>query len=370
MQEQLIELLQLKPTGRAAGKPYLQLQREIEAANKGQPGLTVDRRKLALMVQQPVTFGFDELQALDTYLATQGKSLSAIFRRPTILESIAAAERKEVTFFLGSKPREGFNFLSHWDARAMADVLRGIERSDKGSQAIRFDVLDVPLETRATMDQHGEEWFQEEEWCRWFEGPEAPSLVCIGSPRASHVSEIMLARMFQVLSFNPTIARSSARRLPFLFVWPPEPFADVPSSFARCSDEYPGRPAGSGDARWGFGGLHVLGEPQPYWSSWDAPAWREYGVIAAQRRRTGQVWLYIGGVSGPSTYAAARALSSVTATLPPGADDAPVLWIVVEADVQRDAPRNGETEGDLRRVTGQKPFRQPHIWRPEGSAAG
>ena len=62
---------------------------------------------------------------------------------------------------------------------------------------------------------------------------------------------------------------------------------------------------------------------------------RSYGVIAAQRRPEGQIWVVIAGLTGPGTYAAATCLNAVEAPLPNAEDPhrGQVLWAVVEATV-------------------------------------
>jgi hypothetical protein len=49
----------------------------------------------------------------------------------------------------------------------------------------------------------------------------------------------------------------------------------------------------------------------------DAQPWDSLGVIAAQRRRGGHVWVVLSGVSGPMTLAAGRLLAQIRNPLPP-----------------------------------------------------
>jgi hypothetical protein len=92
--------------------------------------------------------------------------------------------------------------------------------------------------------------------------------------------------------------------------------------------------------------------------------WSDCAVIAAQRRRTGQVWVVLCGLSGPATYGAARALKSIAAALPRGdmSSHSPVLWAVVEVGLERT-----QVQGDNRRVVSQRVTQGPAAWPAEGS---
>jgi hypothetical protein len=368
IQVELVSMLDLKRSAREEGKAYLALENEIWEASGRRKGMKIDRRKLSRMAADvPVTFTFSELQALDHYLAQKGMSLVQAFRRPTILESFGTARNRTVAFFLGSKPIGQFNFLSHWDARALAYLLRGIERSGQG---ILFDLEDIPLKPRDALGVDPAATFEGEPWRALVDDrPDSPSLCAIGSPRASHLSEFLLANLFQVRPFDPDASRSTRARPgrpPFLFIVPRRSFEEAPpSSFLRCSDEYPNRPPDSPNGRWGVGGLDVEGKL--YWINWDEEEWDEYAIIAVGRRSTGQVWLYVGGASGPSTYAAAREIEYLTATLPQGplGEDSPVLWGVVKVHVRREDSREANAPGDKRRVRRgreETQFYGPYLW--------
>ena len=87
--------------------------------------------------------------------------------------------------------------------------------------------------------------------------------------------------------------------------------------------------------------------------------WTAHGIVAAQRRSTGQIWVVVAGMSGPGTYAGARLMSAVTAALPPPArgHHSPTLWVRVEVNVDRSEPG-----GDNRAVKANKVVGKPQFW--------
>ena len=78
-------------------------------------------------------------------------------------------------------------------------------------------------------------------------------------------------------------------------------------------------------------------------------SWAVPGIIAAQRRAAGNVWLVLAGLAGPATFAAADLVKRIAAELPwREGTPSEVLWIPIKAKVKVD-PAN-KVGGDVRRV--------------------
>ncbi len=74
-----------------------------------------------------------------------------------------------------------------------------------------------------------------------------------------------------------------------------------------------------------------------------------YGIIAAQRRESGALWIVVAGVTGPGTYAASRLLGSHPGVpnRQPAEPSAPI-WTPVIASVCEGEPRETATVADAR----------------------
>jgi hypothetical protein len=303
----------------------------------------VERRKLAKIVNCPeqVSLTLAELRAIDRYLEPFGEGLARnpIFEKPDILQSIAATG--DILFLLGAKPDEE-PYFSLWDVISMAEIQR---RLYFYSRSIHLDLHYVQLSTPDTVTQ-GVRPAMIESCAEHLEGRR--SVVCIGSPRANHATEVMLARMFGVEPFKQTAVHHP--RVPFHFVWA-EPLP-LDSAFAVPAAEIAEVDAGVADlaSRDGCRALRV--ERQAFLAELPAgSSYTSYAITAVQRRPNGAVWVVISGISGPSTYAAARALASLAAALPgPVAGKAsPILWAAVTAtvDVSGRGPRRLRRNGIL-----------------------
>jgi hypothetical protein len=89
-----------------------------------------------------------------------------------------------------------------------------------------------------------------------------------------------------------------------------------------------------------------------------------YAIVAAQRRRSGRVWMVIAGLTGSATYAAAQAVESIRADLPQPelgelCELSPIVWAVIEAIVEVD--RDSEPRG-MRRLVSQRIIGEPRRW--------
>ena len=369
-QARLIKLLQKEVEGWGS---YIRLEAEIKKANRETPGLSIDRRKLTAIVNgEDVKFTFQEIHALDVYITRQG--LSPLFEKPSILESLA--RKRCVKFLLGAKRHEETTDVSRWDVRAMAILQRSIDRHSNAIAGLRFETIDVLLPQQlepasgvavGTFDPlkqfAGEEWLPVVE-----EQTEAASLVCIGSPRACVAAELMLGKMFQVAPFKSQ-ANSRFETPPFRFIW--SKLVGTHSSFARIEE----RPDDSNALP------HAVGveiESKRIYSDSDGPdTWKVYGLLAAQRRMSGEVWLVVAGLTGGATEATAQFLKTFDDDLPPADPQAhsKVLWAVVEAEIgpqtTKDgaatgsdgrSPLNKSLTGDDRKIASWKLFRKPELF--------
>ena len=343
-----------------SGRGYEKLARDIEAANAGYPDRKVDRRKLKKLAEDPENsvLSMRELRALDAFFSPLGEGLGdkPIFEKQRILESMS--EVGEVTFMLGSTPRQDQrNDLSRWDARSMACLLHDLGRC---GAPLRYEINDVlrtsPVNVRKLNSQ---------DWHQVIHKEDGPSLISIGSPRACQATEIILAEMFNVAPFEkPTM---HTERLPFHFVWSPDVANNFASSFTISGEDLKSldlRLAKEvmSNTAWAF----KLGSEKPFRYPRKSQEWPNmYGVIVAQRRKGGQVWLVVAGISGPTTHAAAQMVKSITHALPRAdkrGEHGPPLWVAVAADVKM-VP--GRKQGDNRVISNVSLVGDPKIWDPD-----
>jgi hypothetical protein len=318
-------------------KSYSGLANLIAEANAGHEDRKIDRRKLKRLIDgEAVSLTLSELLALDAFLTPLGEGLSdkPLFERPTLVRSLV--ENAHVTLVLGAYARAEHrrNDLSRWDVRSMVHVLRAIEKLRSGTQV---DVDDVLSEAEAP----------ETPPCL---GESGPSVCSIGSPRACHATEIMLAEMFGVKPFE----QDSTHPVPFRFVWSPKASVPRASSFQtsieriRSLDAELASDLLSDKAR---GVLQVEDRLYPDRSGPDVQRWISHGIVAVQRRANGHVWMACAGLTGPATYAcAAAAAGELTGAVPAARSrHSPVRWDVIECTIQS----NPGIGGDPRDVTSQ-----------------
>jgi hypothetical protein len=296
----------------------------------------------------------EELCALDRYLEPFGEGLAynPFFERASVLQAIADA-RKPVTFLLGSKPTPDLERLSldHWDVNALAEVQRGVNNFAPG---VLFDIRDVLLHddlAAARQSVQGGAWAS-------LVRDDGPSLVCLGSGRACHAAELLLARMFGTTPFHHAAATKPA--LPFHFTWPEGLDHLFPSAFRYTADELEGldREAARAVRKEQASALESGGRVHLDRLKLKQKG-ESYGVCVAQRRPRGQIWLVLAGVTGPATYAAARLVDRMAFRLnaPPG-ESSPVFWAPVRARVQPDLDRVGR----FLKVEEQELLSGPFAW--------
>jgi hypothetical protein len=357
--EQKFRLIEVLRDKREDLGSYDNLSSEIKLASGG---VTVDRRKLKNLVSGGnVSLKISELKALDAYLAPLGEGLAAkpIFEQSAILAELA--QSVETTFFLGSFPRGklGRIDISHWDVRSMIEILRSLNHYGQ----IHIDIEEViyrPEKKGLAQDINDETWFERLKKGRG-------SLVCVGSPRVNRATEVVLSEMFGVAPFQaPPVDEEPS--LPFKFIWPKDR-ADFVSHFSLDGSSIEGAysvfakeiSAGNPDVM----GMSVDGCVLPV--NRGGEKWLTYGIIAAQRRYTGQVWLALAGLSGTSTFGAAHAAKTIVEALPRAetGKNSAVLWAVVETAVEKDT----RLSGDKRIVTSQQIIHGPHFWQTKAHPA-
>ncbi|MDH7502365.1 MAG: hypothetical protein QHJ82_06575 [Verrucomicrobiota bacterium] len=350
-----------------AGSPY-KLAEQIKSINEQQhTGCYVDRRTLEKLVKNPekVNISLRMLKALEAYFASKGMSLKGvpIFIKPYLIDSLV--EQKRITFFLGSKPRPGThrNDISRWDTRSLA---RLISRVSGFEVHMDYDIEDVLLET--PMDEKAA---ARTDWYKMLDDS-TRSLVAIGSPKACHASEVMLARMLGVEPFESALGCNGSKlRVPFAFVWHRMPPGRFRSSFCLTHREV--KRIGSGIEIADVDGRKHMAEKKTSALILDidrcraelVPAgrteWDAYGMIVAQRRAGGSVWVVLAGITGPATYAAAELLKGIRGELPrqePNGGMVLIQPIAVTIKIDRDCK-----VGDNREIKNPRLIGEALLWK-------
>ena len=344
-----------------AGSPY-RLARKIDQANiDAGTGLEISHRTLRKIAERPetVSLTLNVLTALDAYFAPLGESLQEkpIFEKKGILECLV--EKRKVSFLLGSRPRLAArrNDLSRWDTRSLAELL---------SQACRFDMhVDYEIEDVILSTPMNAQKAAAEKWHQVL-ADDTRSLVAIGSPRACLASEVMLARMFGATAFQAPVPSVAAKnQMPFFFAWPPHLSRHLRSAFALSWRELKALDEPAAQAVMQNKASAFVSNSKVYTVAVGGNQWEMYGVIVAQRRSAGNVWLVISGLTGPATYAAATLVKKVDAELPmTKGKDSTILWLPVRAIINADQTR--KHLGDNRDVDSVEAMSEPQFWqKPE-----
>jgi hypothetical protein len=319
----------------------------------------VDRRKLKSLVEGrgDVVLSLDQLRALDRYLERYGAGLAylPLFEKPDLMQTLADSGR--VTFLLGSKPERESRSFSHWDVLAMAEIQRAINPSEI---SVRFDIQDVlldeDLDKTVTSAANGvwEDLLHDQ----------GPSLVCLGSSRTGPAAEVMLCQMFDCPRFtDPPLAQK--QRLPFHFVWDPKLDYIFPSHFHLGSDDISLRdPEAANAIKQRKASAVVTAEEVFVDRVFHDHEGDTYGVCVAQRRKRGQVWLVMAGVTGVATFVAAKLAKSLATSLQEqkSGQDSDVYWAVIRARVVKDPDRP---------LNSRRAFEEEaivsglHVWTPE-----
>lgn len=313
-------------------------ERERRGRRSKQGEDLIDRRRLKAIVEgkSNVVLSLRELSYLDQYLDRYGEGLSynPIFRRKALLQTLARTGH--VKFLLGTKPDAERQNVSHWDMLAMAEILRNMNAYEVRAS---FDILDIPLiePSEAARDEGGVAKLLSES---------DQSILAVGSGRSNPAAGVMLCKM---LGRNPVSAsRKEKQDLDLHFVW-----NDVFWSDAQCAYESPLH-LRSGDVapmhpkqaefmrKTQASALDIGGElyvDQLSRQDRDPNFGKTYGICAAQRRRRGQLWVVVSGITGVGTYVAGRLLGKLATGLhdpKAGAEvpqRSPVYWGLVSATI-------------------------------------
>jgi len=257
-----------------------------------------------------------------------------------------------VTFLLGSRPvGETRLSLDNWDVRAMTEILRGVSRFGPTEE---FDIRDVVLHERLKDARHS---VISGDWIKLLAN-DGPSLVVLGSGRASHAFNLVLSTMFAT---TPLVDGPGKQKLPFHFIWPDRLKHVFPSSFRYTARELAkvNPKAAALIHNKEASALEIQGTV--YLDRVKQKAGQQsYGVCVAQRRPGGQIWLVLAGVTGPATFAAAKVADGLPLNLyPEGPGKASrVYWTPVRASVRRDEARVAETV----LVSEPEPMSPPQAW--------
>ena len=305
--------------------------------------LGMDRRKLGdLMKKQARSITFKELHSIAGELAQSGVPLSQIFDNPSLIGALAKSRR--VALLFGAKPERPGPGTSWWDLRSLADTIQILNNATIGSGSWElYDVLQAEEPEKLKNGGH-EALFEDDPWRGLLEEDSEFSVISFGSPLANHASEVMLADMFDVPPFSPDVTG-----VPFQYIWEDTRFDEMPSSFATRGSQRPRAEVASMTAEWKVWGMDIRGQSHMIDRKQNPST--TYGIIAAQRRPGGQIWVVVSGATGPGTYAASRMLVGY-----PEPDDeeqgsaSRTIWLPIRASDRGRETRKAQTvfnEGEL-----------------------
>jgi len=266
----------------------------------------VDRRKLKSIVDNDpkLVLSIAELRGIDQYLERFGHGLAynPLFEKPELLHCIA--ESRHAVFLLGSKhdPKDDYRInISHWDVLGLSCIQTGVQGY---AENLLLEIREIRMHEEVA---EARKYLDVVELRRLY-AERGPSLLCIGSSRGNQMAERMLCKMANLTPF--TDADPGKRRdLPFHFVWAKPGDYVLPSQFHLYADDaiHDNREAGEAVLqkraacfrhadRYLIDDLTTDGKREGY----------TYALCAAQRRKSGKIWLLVAGLTGPATYAAAR----------------------------------------------------------------
>jgi len=355
---------------------WLALEGEIAAAHVRATGKKsarkpIDRRKLQKIAEgKPAPLYLREFEALDDYLREFHQSLThlSLFEHSTLTSTLGA--HAKVHCLIGARQFFQTISVSHHDTLAYATLERIL---NKQGPRVASDLHTVLVRKTREDAQAIEEAYR----------PlldEEAAVVSIASPIANHGTELMLARMFRCRSFQEA---STSRRKEIAFVVPADQSQGMFSSFVEGPEELRELDAELAcrvtQRRWALrvGDEVFLASPEE-----ERERAKTYGLILAQRRANGHLWVALAGLHGAGTYAAALALDGaemspeagargadglihlrvVEAILGPSsvADEGTPLGEVQEARILTQFNRSYDPRsmngGDSRRVANDGPF--------------
>jgi hypothetical protein len=175
------------------------------------------------------------------------------------------------------------------------------------------------------------------------------SVCAIGSPRASFATEWMLAKMFGLKPFS-----NPSEVVPLRFLWSPEITLPYDSAFSPgLKDGRKSRPRSKKTPGDQARAALVIGDENGGKSYVDSSptgeeqtTGRSFGVVLAQQRAAGDVWMVVAGLTGPATFGCASAVAEGSTGAVPESrgGDSKIRWDVVATTVER----TGDLQGDPR----------------------
>jgi hypothetical protein len=271
-------------------------------------GDVIDRRKLKSLVEggKGAVLSLDDLFVLDPYLSKFGESLALrpILQKPDLMEALADSGR--VTFLLGSRPEIERRMVSEYDLLGMGEIQRAISNTQGG---VRFEVKTVPLTGRvATREQvkDFESLVHEES---------GASLCVLASARSNACSELLACAIVGYPPFAEGPLPPGVQP-PFQLVWNPTLPHLYESHFRADARTLLSRdPKVAKEVEDGKASVLVTRD-RLYVDRVTPRGWGDtFGVCMAQRRRHGQVWLLLLGITGAATFACAKLASRLATRL-------------------------------------------------------
>lgn len=331
-----------------------------EANREAKTGCLVNRKILAKIKNDPQKVGLtlNTLIALNTYFHKRGLGLQQlpILETPGVLQVLLNSPR--TVFMLGAKarPEERRTYINRWDTRSLARLLTQAQSYDIHRE---FEIEDVLW--RSPVDPTS---LQSERWHHILDDERA-SVISIGSPMASLSSEVMLARMFGVQPFV-TPKFKAGKQVPFFFSWLPKTTGDFRSAFGLTWRELKNdHPLVAARLRKNQVSAFIL-DGVPHGVPNGGNSWTMHGIIAAQRRAAGNVWVVVSGLTGPATFGTAKMVKQITAELPwSNGHNSKVLWMAVRVKIVAGEPN--PLLGDSREVTSVEFEGKPKIWPEDGA---
>lgn len=294
------------------------LERDI---NKAAGRHAIHRRKLKdfLRTSKDVSLRLSELEAFDDYLSEHGEGLAfvPIFERPALLPTLAA--QKVVHFLVGARSIKKILNVSHLDTDAFGAIGQALNNPRPVASVLEVVLLDAPQRERDLLIERTLQT--------------AEGVVVIGSPVSNPAAE----RMLQLMTGYRASKFGGATRPPLALVLPDQKASKDRSSFVETPGQQTAENASYArtirNFSWGLRvGRRLLVSEEEEMKTAKGLS-RTYGVIVAQRRANGHIWVVVAGLHGAGTLAAARALDSAEISLGsgPAGVDGPVHVRVVEA---------------------------------------
>jgi len=305
---------------------------------------TLTRRQLAKLcaVRGDLALTTKQFEALDYFLQLRCRtSMAQLWSNRSLLQSLAADEL--IMFILGSQPEPAARRidLSRWDIRAMREVLNGLYVQGMPLN-VKFEDVISRADTKSLESNvpRNETWFYE------LTEDDAPAVVCIGSPKANHGAEVILARMTGVEPFRPW---PEDKPRPFAFIWPGNDSRS--RKIKSCMKLDPHRDAEEimklkgataeilAELQKGKKGntLGIAVGDELLTVDRNDEEWHSYAIIAA-RRGAKRTEVCIAGLTGPATLGAARVLCDFKPQLLSQDADSPseMAWQLVKTRVTDD----------------------------------